>query len=67
MSTCGCTWDVCDVAGLLIGSSDFLTQKKEVENTLGIIDTNVTTYTQVPAKQTKEEMLAEFKKRLNVL
>ena len=37
---CGENWDIFDVAGLLIGSSDFLTQKKEVESVLGVIDTS---------------------------
>jgi len=50
---CGDNWDICDTAGLLIGSDDFLTQKKEVENTLGIIRTHDTLLKRDKVKQEK--------------
>ena len=40
MSVCGTSYDIYDVAGLLINSDNFIEQKKEVEATLGIIDTS---------------------------
>lgn len=37
MSSCNATWDIFDIAGLLINSDDFKEQLSEVEKTLGII------------------------------
>jgi hypothetical protein len=49
MSQCNATWDVFDIAGLLINSSHFPDQKAEVERTLGIIsDDFVPTKTENP-------------------
>ncbi len=42
MSVCGCTWDIFDVAGLLINSDDFKEQLSEVERTLGIYSVDTT-------------------------
>jgi hypothetical protein len=42
MSACNSTWDIFDIAGLLINSDKFPEQKAEVEKTLGIMSDDYT-------------------------
>lgn len=56
MSVCNNTYDIFDVAGLLINSDDFKEQLAEVERTLGVI--NVNTSEQVQTKLKPEPLPA---------
>ena len=48
-SACNSAWDIFDVAGLIIGSDDFVKQKEDVERTLGIVAIN--NYTPPPKQE----------------
>ena len=62
---CGCTWDIFDVAGLLINSDDFKEQLSEVERTLGIISTDTNLLKPVKVKQEPAQAVSIPIEKLN--